>query len=110
MKKECETCGVLSCGLPVYKYPCSFYTKKIKPMKTSLKRHILNYLSGRNWVNGCELEIRAADWGYKPSNCGRSCRRLAQWGIIDRKISNRSVFYREIPIPVREPFGQLQCV
>ena len=84
-------------------------------MKQSLRKKILHYLTGRNWVNGMELEKRAIEWGYKPSNCSRRCRELAQMGLIDRKIENKCVFYKlpERPImrfnfpKISEPLGIL---
>ena len=83
-------------------------------MKQSLRMKILEYLTGRGWVHSIILEKKAMDWGYKAETCGRQCRKLAQWGLIDRKIENKCVWYREIPEPeaepVKMPFNQLQFI
>ena len=82
-------------------------------MKQSLRKKILQYLTGKNWVHSGVLERQAIDWGYKAETCGRQCRKLAQWGIIERKVE-KCVWYREIPEPeaepVKMPFNQLQFI
>ena len=88
-------------------------------MKQTLRKKILQYLTGRDWVNGGEIEARAMEWGYKGSTASRLCRRMTKWTLdrpplLERKIEQGSVFYRLLPIsepePVKMSFGQLQMV
>lgn len=71
-------------------------------MKKSLVDRIIAFLRNNEgkWFNSGELEMKAAEIGFKPSTCGRRLRELAETGIIERqeKKGHRavSVWYRAV--------------
>ena len=82
-------------------------------MKISLKTKLITFAKGKNgWINGGEFERLAMNEGFKSSNAGRRCREMANLGILERRISGKSVEYRyktqDITTTFRPEFTQLK--
>ena len=71
-------------------------------MKEGLKIRILQYLKNwyaynpEAWISGLDLEQKALEAGFKPSNGGRRARELAEDGLIERREKNGFVEYKYV--------------
>lgn len=54
------------------------------------------------FTNGGEIERFALETGFKASNASRRCRELVNEGILERKESKGSVWYRYAPKCIAE--------
>lgn len=64
--------------------------------KTSLKQKILNRLKQMEgqWIHKGRIEERVKEWGYLADTGDRTCRKLAEEELIERKEEKGSVLYR----------------
>lgn len=62
--------------------------------RKGLNKQIIDYLKGKDWTHKGEICRAAVVWGYLGETCGRTCRTLAEEGVLEVKREKGQAIYK----------------